>query len=386
MKALLVTLLLLPSLLLAQGNKNRRDRGDRGNGGGGGNGNPPNQQQDSTPVDAPPLTPEQTASILKQLDDIEGKFTKSRGDVLGTALARLKTASTSEKDALELYIACYKTEHFDKLALKQTDFQEWKSRQDDHFKDPEFLGALLLQARFLVLALEGQDAKEKEMPGLILALQNFINDEIRVISSSVIHTTTGAVKDNDKNKKPPTRQGAPAGRAFDSSQLLRTLRDTIQESEYCKAYQLEDYLTRQDWAYVPLEVGSIYENVILPYYVDKKPTELSAQWDLRIKSQLALKAATFTDVEYQTYYKERYPEMLWDKAKYLLGKNVDPVKSLADMLKVIRDYPSHPKAGDWIKEIRGMVNKANTAATTGAVSDAGAATPPAVTPPAPAQQ
>jgi len=383
MKAFLITLFLLPSLLLAQGNKNRRGGGG-GNNGGGGNGNPPNQQQDSPPVEAPPLTPEQTASIIKQLDDIEKKFSKSRGDVFSTALTRLKTASTSEKDALELYIACYKTEHFDKLNLKQTDFQEWRQRQDDHFKDPEFLGAILLQARFLVLALEGQDATEKEMPGLITALQNFINDETRVVSSSVIHTTTGAVKDNDKNKKPPTRQGAPAGRAFDSNQLLRTLRETIQESEYAKAFQLEEYLTRPDWAYVPSDIAQIYETVILPYFVDKKPTELSAQWDLRIKSQLAFRQATFTDVEYQTYYKERYPELLWEKAKYLLGKSVDPVKSLADMLKVIRDNPSHPKAGDWIKEMRSMVNKSNEATTTGAVSEA--TPPPAGTPPVAPQQ
>jgi hypothetical protein len=382
MKALLVTLILLPSLLLAQGNKNRRDRGDRGNGGGGGNTG--NQQQDSPPVEAPPLTPEQTANILKQLDDIEKKFSKSRGDVFTTALTRLKTASASEKDALELYIACYKTEHFDKLNLKQTDFQEWRQRQDDHFKDPEFLGAILLQARFLVLALQGQDATEKELPGLILALQNFINDETKLVSSSVIHTTAGAVKDNDKNKKPSVRPGGPgAGRAFDSNQLLRTLREAIQESEFCKAFQLEEYLTRQDWAYVPSDISQIYDQIIFPYYAEKKPTELAAQWDLRIKSQLAFKEATFTTVEYQTYYKERYPELLWDKSKYLLGKNIDALKSMGDMLKVIRDYPSHPKAGDWIKEMRGMVNKSNEATTTGAVSEA---TPPATPLPSAAQK
>ncbi len=108
---------------------------------------------------------------------------------------------------------------------------------------------------------------------------------------------------------------------------------------------------------MPVEIGNIYDLTIFPYYLIAKPAELSAQWDLRINSQLAFKQALFTDVEYQEYYTKKYPELLWSKWKFMLMSNVDPTKSLAEMLKVIRTYPDHPKAGDWIKEMREIVQK-----------------------------
>jgi hypothetical protein len=303
--------------------------------------------------------------------------------MLGNALTRCKAASAGEKEALDLYIACYKMEHFDKLNLKDTDFQEWKQHQTDHFKDPEFLGSLLLQVRFLTYALEAQDAKEKEMPAIIASLQAFINDEIRLVSNSVIHTTTGAVKENDKNKKPPTRgPGGGGARNFDSNQLIRSLRDSVTDCEYAKALQVTEYLVRQDWPYVPLEIGNIYELAILPYYLDKKPTELGTVWDARIKAQLAIKQATFTEVEYADYYKEHYPEMLWEKGRYLLAKNVDPVHALADMLSVIRNYPEHPKTGDWLKEIRSLVNQSQQPSGPLTEATPAAAAPSSAPPPA----
>ncbi len=201
MKALLLSLLGAPALLLAQTT-------------------PATPDASATPAAEGPkinLTPDQATSILGQLEKLEKTNGTSRSAAMGLALQRCMAASSSEKDALDLYIACYKTEHFDKLNLKPTDFMEWKQHNEDHFKDPGFLGSLLLQIRYLTLTIQAQDAKDKDMPSLIAGLQGVISSMIGVVQSSVVHTTSGAVKESDKGKKPSTKPVAAVARTFDSN-------------------------------------------------------------------------------------------------------------------------------------------------------------------------
>ena len=49
--------------------------------------------------------------------------------------------------------------------------------------------------------------------------------------------------------------------------------------------------------------------------------------------------------------------MIWEKDNYLVQNNVSPVNALADMLKVIQTYPSHPDALGWLKEFRELVKQ-----------------------------
>jgi hypothetical protein len=301
----------------------------------------------------PKLTPEQTTSILKQLDEIEGKFTKSRGDLMGLALTRCRNASKSEADALELYVACYKMEHFDKLNLKMSDFTEWRQRNSDKFKDPEFLYGNWLQVRFLTYAIQAQDARDdKSLGPIVAAVQTFVNDAVAAVASTKKHTAAGTVKDVEKKK------GGKGGSNFGSAQFQNLLRESVKGSVYAKAFQLQDYLTREDWEYSPLAVQGVYDNIVFPYYLANRKTDLAAQWDTLIKHQLTLKQAVMTDSEYATYYKDHYPPMLWRRAKYLFTHDVNPILAMADMLRVIRENPTNPSTGDWIKELRDLVNQA----------------------------
>src|SRR4051812_40681107 len=77
------------------------------------------------PAAPPTLTSDQTANIMKQLEQLETQITKGRGEILGSALARFRAAMASPKEALALYLECYKLEHFDRRDLKTTDFLAW---------------------------------------------------------------------------------------------------------------------------------------------------------------------------------------------------------------------------------------------------------------------
>jgi len=310
----------------------------------------------ATPAaEAPKLTAEQTASIMKQLDALDSVIGKNRGDILGGALARCtKALAGGEAGVLALYLECYKLEHFDRVNLKVTDYQDWAKRNMDRHKDPEFLVALRLQLEYLALSIQAQDAKEKDMPALVASLQAYIPKVVAAIQGATKHTVAGAVKDNTKG----SGNKNPRGQNFDSDNFQQMLRQSVKNSEFAKAFLLGDFLRSEDWTYDPFDLKGIYEQVILPYYVEKRPADLPAQWDNRIKSELAIKAAVMSESEYSLYYKERYPGMLWRKAEYLVQHNVNTILAMADMLRLIRENPTNAEAGDWAKRLRELVNSA----------------------------
>ena len=59
--------------------------------------------------------------------------------------------------------------------------------------------------------------------------------------------------------------------------------------------------------------------------------------------------------------KERQPELAWEKANFMLKNNINPLQAMADLLKVVRDNPTHPEAIEWLRIVRTMVTIAQPA-------------------------
>lgn len=302
------------------------------------------------PADSQKLNAEQTANILKQLDQLDGVIIKNRDTTLNGALARCLKAESSQNDTLNLYLACYRIEHFDKLNLTTRDFTDWVKNNGDKLKDPEFLYGLWLQLEYLVIAIKAQDAEN--LAPLINSLQNFIQKEVLAVQNASANSPGGLLKDKPKGGTTKISNKSNTG------QLVARLRENVRQSEFSKTLLLKNFLKREDWEYEPLALGSIYEKIIFPYYLEKKPADLPAQWDTRIKAELAMKQALSSEADYLIFFKEHQPEMIWKKSKYLLDHNIAPIPSLGTMLQIVRDNPTHANAPEWVKELRQAVNNA----------------------------
>lgn len=311
--------------------------------------------------EAPALTPEQTASIMKQLEQIEGQITKNRGDALGAALTRFRSAMAGDKEAIDLWFACTKLENFDKKDLKTTEFQTWKDQQENRVKDPDFPTGLRLQLEYLVLSIQAQDIKDIDKMGpTVAALQAYLPKAINAVQATLKHNASGAIEEKNPGGRGPgggNRGGGGGPRAGGGGNLGQTLRQPVKGSIFSQAYTLDQLLNRQDWEYSPLNIGGIYRNVILPFYLDQKPAEVPAQYDAMINAELAMRKGTMSETEFAQYYKEEGPDLQWGKANYLLQHKITPVLAMADMLKIIRENPTHPKAGGWVKQLREAVNQ-----------------------------
>ena len=307
------------------------------------------------------LTPAQTEHILKELEKVESQIGKGRGSVFGAAMAKFREGMASPAAAMALYLECYKLEHFDRKNLKQADFMDWRNKNEERLKDDDFKRALWLQLEYLVLTIQAQEIDEpKKMAPLVASVQAFLGKAVTAIQGTTVHSASGAV--TDKDAKSGRRGGGGGGGGgggnnVPAGDILGTLRQSVAESDFAKAYSLEDFLKREEWEYQPLSVKGIYSNIIFPYYLAEKPTELPAQWDARINAEVAMRKALMSETEYNEYSKDAMPRLLWEKNNYLVVNDVGAVKALADMLKVIQTYPSHPDAINWLKDFRDLVQK-----------------------------
>lgn len=328
------------------------------------------------------LTPAQTEHILKELEKVEAQIGKGRGSVFGAALAKFREGMASPAAAMALYLDCYKLEHFDRKNLKQTDFMDWRNRNEANLKDDDFKAALALQLEYLVLTIQAQEIQEpRKMAPIVAAAQAFLGKVITAIQGTTTHSASGAVA--DKDAKGGGGGGGGGGRrgggggggggGVPAGDIMGTLRQSVANSEFARAYSLEDFLKRKEWEYQPLNVRGIYANIIFPYYLAEKPTELAAQWDSRMNAEVALQKAIKSETEFNEYYKDAGPRMIWEKNSYLVENNVTPVNALADMLKLIQTYPSHPDAMSWLREFRDLVKSVSepSAETTPAEKPAG---------------
>ena len=327
--------------------------------------NPANAQKPApatAPADTAPaigqvlLTPAQTAHILKELEKVETQIGQGRGSIFAAALTKFREALASDTAALALYLDCYKLEHFERKNLKQSDFMDWRDRNEARLKDDDFKKALLLQLEFLVLSIQAQDIKDSQKMGpLVTSLQTFLGKAITAVQGATKHTASGAVEAKDSGPKGGNRKGGGGGGGGLGGDITGTLRQSVSGSEFASAYLLDDHLARKEWEYRPLDVGGIYSKVILPYYLAEKPTELPAQWDMRINAEVAMRKAIMSETEFNLYYKEEGPRMLWEKNNYLVANNVNAVTALAEMLKIIQGNPNHPDAATWLKDFREIV-------------------------------
>ncbi|TLD68214.1 hypothetical protein FEM03_23950 [Phragmitibacter flavus] len=336
---------------------------------------PPAAAATATPKVA--LTADQMANLTKQLDQIEETITKNRDEALGTALSQFRSAAGSEKAAVDLYLSCEKLVEFDRKDRKTTDFQVWKDNNAGMLSDPEFGPAIKLQIEYTLLSLQAQQVEEIDT--LIAPLQAFLGRAVGLVQENTKHTASGVVEAADSNKKgnaPRGRQGGqrPAGMTLGILQGGGNRGGgDVKSSVFSRAYQLENYFTRQDWEYVPLNIAGIYSKVILPFYLENKPAEFSAQWDMRINTELSLRKALQSETEFQVYYKQNYPQLVWAKSQSLFSNSINSIQALADMLKIIRENPTHPNASAWVKQLRENVNQVQPTPASPALTEPAAA-------------
>ena len=314
--------------------------------------------QDATPAATPPaLTSDQVNNVLKQLAELEKSIMQQRNASLGGIIQRLHTAASSDAAAINFIEECDKLVNVerkdgdkkDELRIKQKAEQakrgETKKEED---KDGDHATGLRLGLEYLALTLEAHETKD--LTTMIPKVQAFHQ-------SLITHGKKLKGRTGDLIMQPIARAGAGPRRGGAGGGDIGLV---------IEAYQLDAFLRREGWPLEPGNIIGMYDKLILVSVRAKKSTELGSGWDNAINTEISFRKERMTEGEFSVWQQQEFPNLRWQRAQDLVKSSGNPVSGMAEMLKVIKEFPNHPSSPVWINELRTLVSPAEPAATTAA--------------------
>ncbi len=309
------------------------------------------QENKDAPPYVPPvptLTPEQSAKVLKQLEDLEKSILAQRGTSLGAIIQKLRAASATDASAINFVAECEKLVTVErkggdrKDAMKIDQKKEAEKREPkagiDADRDGDFGTALRVCLEFLALTLEVRDVKDMStmVPRITSFHQGLLarGKKLKGRAGDMVMQPIGGGGGGGNGR----RGGTPP-----------ELRSVIE------AYQLDQYLRRENWPTTPGDIVDMYDKVIVQAARDKKKEDMASLWDTGLNTEASFRRLRLADGEFTVWEATGYPNLRWQRAQDLAQNGSNPVTGMAEMLKVIKDYPNHPNSPDWIKQLRDMV-------------------------------
>lgn len=282
---------------------------------------------------ADPLTEADREALIERLTKIQEGSEKLINERFNAAIVAYRGAMASDEAAIEFYLKCVEKLQFDDKNKKESDFREWKKKQDDQLKNPGFRRALRHQLRWLVLTLQVASSKE--------SVVKFSPDAAKAVDD--VFTDIASLD----GQRDLLRQG-----------VLSTVFAQVYEVGAVKA---------NEWPLSPIELGNIYGKVILPPLRRPDRIEsLRAAWTRRIQQETLIVEHWSRGADdkpsrdggrppdQEKFVTETYPEFLWQEEEDVF-KAGDQRGAALRMFQHIEKYATHPKAIDWTKQFRALL-------------------------------
>lgn len=268
--------------------------------------------------DSPPVN---TDAVLKELQQIKDTRENSIKNQLGQVLQTVNSAASNGGAALDLYLQAQFATQFDGQSHEKTQFQEWKKKEADKLKSKSFQEALRLYLIYLSLTL--QSSSGVKTADLIPHLVGY--------TTQVLSEADFLADGNELMKK-----------ALGESIIVRGLGVNLNPAA--------------EWVMIPGNIDEMYQKVILPELREKKDPAAVEYWSRKIDRESDASASSKRNFDADRFAKTRKPTLLWNRAKefYLIGYQN---RGIAEMLVVIKTYPTHPDAAAWAEQLEQYLGK-----------------------------
>lgn len=297
-----------------------------------------------SPLGAQILSPPDREALLERLEALRANADSKVDERFRTAITAFRAASSSDQAALNLHMNCIEKVNFKDQHRKNSDFRDWKRREDDKLSAPGLGLALRLQLSWLTLTLRA--ASEKTDRETLVAEAQQIIDAI--------------VRDADKLK--------------DHRQILN---QAVNSSFFARAYDIGS-IKVEDWPLAPGQLGQVYNQILLPPH--RRPDRvaaLRAGWTKRIQQEMALQdswaggedpsskrigtAAALRSPAYELFVSEVLPELQW-QMELDLFRSGDQKTAALKMLAHLEKNIAHKSARAWAEAFSQLLNPTKTTA------------------------
>ncbi len=313
------------------------------------------------------LTPAEKNEVDQMIEELHEKLHGGSATNNSRAVSTLQTILKTPKATYQYYMSCIKELQFDAPGKRESEWRDWRERNEDRLKADEHVAALQYQARFLLLTLgvalekdEGAGVK-KVMPLLIDYYDDLTGNFEKLEGQQQILTAS----------------------ALDSVFADRLKLNLTMPS-------------LETWVDAPLPVSRVYDGVILPHFrKEKNHPAIQAAWDKRIvhesstlgvstrggaldlpmdlpsgipqdlirrfgldsrdrKREQQREDTRRKKVSEDDFRKDRLPVLYWGKNRDAAQFGPTPASSFQALGRIIRENLTHPEAPNWLKELKGL--------------------------------
>lgn len=268
--------------------------------------------------------------LLKQLDQVATQAQNRDQKRRSAAISEISSQASSGSAAVDFYLRAldstrYKTNH--------PAFIDWDRQNDRILHTISFQTAVLLQLRYLVLALHRDDQHDEyaQVPEALAYLKDLAGIQSSTVSS----------------------QGL-------SQEALTFIQQPLTNSEVAQWLQISDLLpASKNFAPAPGIYEDIMEKNVRGPLRDKKDSRLPATWDTQIEAESAIAAASGDHEKIEIFNKSRLPGLLFRQVQdtALIGQ---PNRSIGEVMLLIQKYPGNPQVSDWINYARDALTKTSS--------------------------
>jgi len=263
-----------------------------------------------------------TDALLKELQSIKNQQQNTIKVQREKIIQLFQSAASSPGSALDLYMQAVEATRFDGQNHEITQFREWRKKQADKLKDKGFQEALRLHLVYLVLTLENAGGlKPKDL-----------------LPSLVSYTSELLV-----------------AKSYVGNQEL--LDKDLNESIFVKWYGISGMLAggTEGWVMAPGSFDEIYQKTILPILREKKDPAAVEYWNEKMQREYSSSVNSGRTFDAERYSNITKPGLLWSRAmEYcLIGQKS---QGFTEMLAIIKSYPTHPSASQWISQFEGLLS------------------------------
>ena len=297
--------------------------------------------------------------MLQQLRQLrEATATKTKADKQ-RAIQEVSAAAASAEGAVNAWEKAVMATQFDGVAKEQSAFKAWRDGEGEALKETEAKNAARLYFQYLALTL--QRSSGTPVKDLIPALVNYTK-ELQADQGAMENLDDSIKREKEKNDG---KHGAQPRKSNDAE--VKKMHDNILNkglggSLPVQWLKLGEWVNVDKWEGTPSNLDGIYEKTILPEWRTLKDQRVLEYWDMKIKREGDSAAKSKLEFEHDKFLTQKMPVLLWRKAVDMgvLGfKN----RAATEMFNLIRKYPQHPDAGEWMTRLEEMLMPAAAPAT-----------------------
>jgi hypothetical protein len=320
---------------------------------------------------------------LKDKQAVDAKTSKQ------TAIQQITNAAGSIPASVTFWESAVRATQIDGAGKENETFRAWMNSEGELFKEREVQNAVHLHLEWLLLTL--QRSNGTTVKDLLPSVLNYTKELLA--DQAMMEALTDTIKKEKEGTPGVMKPRGQRGQQAQGDEAIKKTHDSIlrtnlNNSMIVQWLKLGDAVTIDKWEPVPGAYDGIYNRIIQPELRAEKDTRVFDYWDAKLKKEADAATKTKLSFEIDKFNSQRRPELLWSRAQeytYLGQKN----RAVTEMFNLIKTYPTHPSATDWVAALEAALappapDATSTNATPAPTTAPTAAAPTFAPPPPPA--